>query len=73
MFDDILFRAKFQARQPLRLTPGQRSELQRAAALLKEVVDHSTDERLTRTLRSMFAYLYRITRQPPRPGKSTPQ
>jgi hypothetical protein len=61
VFEDIVQRGKLQARQPFGLTPGQISELQRAAAILDGVEKSSADERLSLTLNNMIDVLHRIT------------
>jgi hypothetical protein len=61
MFEDIVQRGKQQARLPFGLTPGQTSELQRAAAILAGVEESCADERLSFTLNNMLDVLHRIT------------
>ena len=61
MFEDIVQRGKQQARQPFGLTPGQISELQRAAAILDGVAESIADERVSFTLNNMIDVLHRIT------------
>jgi hypothetical protein len=61
MFEDIIQRGKQQAQQPFGMTPGQTSELQRAAAIIESVKECCADERLAYTLNNILDVLHRIT------------
>jgi hypothetical protein len=63
MFEDIVQRGKHQARQPFGLTPGQSSELQRAAAIIESVEECCADERLSYAFNNILDFLHRVVRR----------
>jgi hypothetical protein len=68
MFEEIVASAAAQATaesgQPLRLTAGERSELQKVLPLIDDLGQHCTNKRVKRALAKMYFYLDRITRHP---------
>jgi phage shock protein A len=60
LFDDIVRRAKRQARASIILSAGDSDDLREAAAILEEVADDCGDERLARSLTHMLDRLHRI-------------
>jgi hypothetical protein len=62
IFDHIVASARVPPREPLRLTAGQRSELQKVLPLIDDLAQHCTHQGVKRALAGMYSYLHRITR-----------
>lgn len=65
MFEDAIRRGKQKAREPVRLSPGQSYELQRAASIIESVADLATErnqDKLAHPLYFLIGKLRQIIR-----------